>query len=102
MVVPRPRNTAKPTLAKRGLKVDRLGRVAFTVRCPGCQRTLTLKWAGKTLGTVRFAGSRTVRVKLPARLRRKTLHARAVLSVTVAGHEGTVARTLKITIRGRR
>ncbi len=99
-----PRNTAIPTLARRTLRVDGRGRVAFAVRCPGvaarCRGTVALRYAGRTIGSVRFDAAKTVRVKLPARLRHRTLHATAALTVTADGHAGTVKRTLKITIRG--
>ena len=67
-----------------------------------CRGTLTLRYAGKKLATVKFDAAKTLRVTLPSRLRKRTLHATAVLAVTADGYAGTNTRTLKITIKPHR
>jgi hypothetical protein len=105
---PKPRNTAVPSLAARTLQVDKRGRIALKVICTGvaarCTGSLELRFGGKAIAKAPLAldGAKTVRVTLPARLRKRTLKASALLAVTAAGHEGEVRRALKITIRGRR
>jgi hypothetical protein len=102
-------NTAVPRLASRALRIDGRGRVAMTVVCAGvaarCNGTLTLRYGGATIARapLKLDGAATVRVTVPARLRRRsTMHATAIVAVTAEGRTGEVRRTLKITIRGRR
>jgi hypothetical protein len=98
-----------PSLAARTLQADKRGRVTLKVICTGvaarCTGSLELRFGGRAIAKVPVAldGAKTVRVTLPARLRRRaTMRASAILALTAAGHEGEVRRTLKITIRGRR
>jgi hypothetical protein len=105
---PKPRNTAVPALAVRTVRVDTRGRVALKVVCARiaarCAGSLELRFGGRTIAKapLDLDGAKTVRLSLPAKLRKRTLHAAAILAVTAAGHEGEVRRTLKLTIRGRR
>jgi hypothetical protein len=109
---PRPLTTAVPGLAARTLRADRRGRVALRVRCAGtrarCWGRLRLRVAGRSVGSVKFsvrAGERrTLRVRLPRKLRRLLaergrLSGRATLVVHSGGTRGTAERTLKLTVR---
>ena len=95
-----------PDARRAHLRLDSRGRAAFGVRCTRlttrCRGTLTLRYAGKKLATVKFDSAKTLRVTLPSRLRKRTLHATAVLAVTADGYAGTNTRTLKITIKPHR
>jgi FG-GAP repeat protein len=106
-----PENPTSPQLLRRALRINSRGRVVFALRCAKldgrCRGTLALRVRGKVVARQRFAADggerKTVRLTLPARLRKRAvLRATVVLAVRADGFAGTVRRTVAVTIRGRR